>query len=274
MLSDTFSDNVLVIYCFVDDFLIGINTKTDKQRKFTDTQVITTALIAAKKFKGNYHAALDFLASYEGFYRLDKGIFSMRLHRLKPVIELIFKHLSHTIKSLNVSKNYIIDTFPVAVCRNIRIKDCRLLTGKHYRGFNDSKKEWFYGFKIQIITTEDGIPVQFDVFCGETGDVTAFQCTQISLEEGSNLYGDKAYNDYDEEDLLCECEQIYLKPHRKSNSKRKDLPFQVFLKNHIRKQIENSFAMITDLLPRHIHATSTEGFLLKILLFVLAFTIL
>jgi hypothetical protein len=73
-------------------------------------------------------------------------------------------------------------------------------------------------------------------------------------------------NDYDDEDLLCECEQIYLKQHRKSNSKRKGLPFQVFLRDHIRKQVENSFAMITNLLPRHIHTTSIEGFLLKILL--------
>lgn len=32
-------------------------------------------------------------------------------------------------------------------------------------------------------------------------------------------------NDYNEEDLLFEGEQIYLKPYRKSNSKRKDLPF-------------------------------------------------
>ncbi len=162
----------------------------------------------------------------------------------------------------------------MAVCRNIRIKNRRLLTGENYRGFNNSKKEWFYGFKIQIITTEAGTPVQFDVFCGETGDVTAFQSTQIDLQEGSSLYADKAYNDYDEEDLLRECEQIYLKPQRKSNSKRKDLPFQVFLKKHIRKQIETSFAMITDLFPRHLHATSIQGFLLKILLFVLAFTII
>lgn len=187
-------------------------------------------MVAAKKFKGNYHAALDFLASYEGFYRLDKGVFSIRLHRLKTVIELIFKHLSHTIKSLNVSKNYIIDTFPVAGCRNIRIKNCRLLTGENYRGFNNSKKEWFYGFKIQIITTEDGTPVQFDVFCGETGDVTAFQCTQINLEAGSSLYGDKAYNDYDQEDLLRQCEQIYFKSHRKVIPKEKTCLFRYFLK--------------------------------------------
>ena len=56
----------------------------------------------------------------------------MRLYPLKPIIELIFQHISYTIKSLNISKNYIIDTFPVYVCRNIRIKNCRLLKGENY----------------------------------------------------------------------------------------------------------------------------------------------
>jgi hypothetical protein len=274
MQTDTLSDKTLIIYCFVDDFLKGIQIKTDKQRKFTDSQVITTALIAAKKFKGNYSAALDFLASYEGFYRIDKGIFSKRLHQLWYVMSLIFSYLGTTIKELNFSKEYIIDTFPVAVCRNIRIPRCKLLQGEAYRGFNKSKKEWFYGFKVQIITNSQGIPIQFDVFCGATADVTAFQSSQINLPEGSSLFGDKAYNDYEQEDFLLECDDIHLRPARKSNSKRPDKPYQSFYKNHVRKMVENSFAMITDLFPRHIHATSTKGFLLKIFIFVLAFTIL
>ena len=274
METDTLSEKTLVIYCFVDDFLKKITPANDRQRKFTDAQVITTALIAAKKFQGNYASALDFLASYEGFYRIDKGVFSKRLHRLKYIILLIFRHLSETIKELNLSKEYIIDTFPVAVCRNIRIPNCKLLQGESYRGFNKSKKEWFYGFKIQVITNSKGIPVQFDVFCGETGDITAFQCSQINLPEGSSLFGDKAYNDYEQEDYLLECDEIHLRPARKSNSKRPDKPYESFYKNHVRKMVENSFAMITDLFPRHIHATSAKGFLLKIFIFVLAFTIL
>jgi Transposase DDE domain len=240
----------------------------------TAEAVITTALIAAKKFQGNYSSALDFLASYEGFYRIDKGVFSKRLHRLEYFMSLIFSYLGETIKDLNLSKEYIIDTFPVSVCRNIRIPRCKLLQGEAYRGFNDSKREWFYGFKVQIITDSKGIPVQFDIFCGETGDVTAFQCSQINLPNGSSLFGDKAYNDYEQEDFLHECDKIHLKPIRKSNSKRPDKPYQAFYKNHVRKMVENSFAMITNLFPRHIHATSVKGFLLKIFIFVLAFTIL
>ena len=274
METDIFSDQVLVIYCFIDDFLKQIAPVNDKQRKFTDAQVITTALIAAKKFNGNYSVAIDFVASYEGFYRIDRGVFSKRLHRLNYIMSLIFSYLGETIKDLNISKEYVIDTFPVSVCRNIRIPNCKLFQGDSYRGFNKSKREWFYGFKIQIITDSKGTPVQFDVFCGETGDITAFQCSQINLPELSSLFGDKAYNDYEQEDFLLECDQIRLRPARKSNSLRPDMPYEVFYKNHVRKMIENSFAMITDLFPRHIHATSAKGFLLKIFIFVLAFTIL
>lgn len=274
MQTETLSEKTLIIYCFVDDFLKKIKPLDDKQRRFTDAQVITTAIIAAKKFYGNYASALDFLASYEGFYRIDRGIFSMRLKRLEATIRLIFNHLSQTIKELNLSQEYIIDTFPVSVCRNIRIPYCKLIKGEPYRGYNVSKKEYFYGFKVQIITTKAGIPVQFDIFCGETGDITALQSTHVNLPKNSQLFGDKAYNDYEIEDFMYECDEIMLRPVRKSNSKRKDFPYEAAYKKMIRKQIENTFTMITDLLPKHIHATNIEAFLLKIFLFVLAFTIL
>lgn len=71
----------------------------------------------------------------------------MRLHRLESTIRLIFNYLAQTIKELNLSNQYLIDTFPVAVCKNIRIPYCKLLKGKEYRGYNVSKKEFFYGFK-------------------------------------------------------------------------------------------------------------------------------
>lgn len=274
MQTETLSEKTLIIYCFVDDFLKKIKPLDDKQRRFTDAQVITTAIIAAKKFYGNYASALDFLASYEGFYRIDRGVFSMRLNRLEAIIRLIFNHLCQTIKELNLSQEYIIDTFPVSVCRNIRIPYCRLVQGEPYRGYNVSKKEYFYGFKVQVITTKAGIPVQFDIFCGQTGDITALQDTQVNLPKNSQLFGDKAYNDYEIEDFMYECDEIMLRPIRKSNTKRKDFPYQDAYKKSIRKQIENTFTLITDLLPKHIHATTIEAFLLKIFLFVLAFTIL
>lgn len=97
------------------------------------------------------------------------------------------------------------------------------------------------------------------------------------MPEGSDLYGDKGYVDYDLEDLYrtskpAECEGIRLQVHRKSNSLRPNAAWDVFLKKHFRKPIETVFSEIANLFGRKIHAVAVEGFLLKVFLFLFAFT--
>lgn len=43
---------------------------------------------------------------------------------------------------------------------NIRIARGRLLQGKEYRGKNTSKREYFYGCKVGLLTNEQGLPVE------------------------------------------------------------------------------------------------------------------
>ena len=45
----------------------------------------------------------------------------------------------------NFPFEYIVDAFPVSICRNIRIRDCRIYQGEGFRGYNVSKREYFYG---------------------------------------------------------------------------------------------------------------------------------
>lgn len=83
---------------------------------------------------------------------------------------------------------------------------------------------------------------------------------------------DAGYTDYLSEDDLFEAEMIYAKVQRKSNSTRKDEPHVNFLKQHMRKQIETDFSQIKAKMLRSIHAVTQQGFLLKVALFVIAFT--
>ena len=267
------SDYVVAIYCFIDDFLIKIEHKEDKQRKMSDALVLTTALVATHDFYGNMNKALHYMKAHHKVQVLDKSGFNRRLHKLEHILFGIFRHLANTLKKLNVNSIYSIDSFPVSVCRNIRIPRCRILQGEEYRGFNASKREYFFGFKVQVITTEDGLPVDFFFSKGSYADVTAFQAMQIDLPPGSSLYADSAYTDYLEEDLYAECGQVYLQVCRKSNSKRQDPAWAAFLKEHYRKRIETSFSEITAMLPRSIHAVTERGFLLKIALFLFAYTL-
>ena len=267
-------DFTIAIYCFVDDYLKIRPSKVGARRKLTDAQIITTALVAARYFGGNFAKARLYLREVHQFNFPDKSNFNRHLHRLASTISSLFVALGRTLQELNLDSQYMIDSFPVAVCRNIRIPRCKILQyHKAYRGKNLSKREYFYGFKIQVITTLEGLPVQYFICAGSYHDITAFKSMNIDLPAGSRLYADSAYTDYEIEDYYKELEQIHLLAVRKSNSKRPDHPAMDFIKKYMRKRIETTFSEITAYFPKKIHAVTIQGFLLKVVLFIFAFTL-
>jgi hypothetical protein len=131
---------------------------------------------------------------------------------------------------------------------------------------------------VQLIVTADNLPVDYFIVADSFHDATALQAMNIHLPAGSQLYGDTGppgggYTDYQQEDLAAECDEIFFKMHRKKNSLRADPAWEVFLKNTFRKPVESVFSQITNLFPRKIHAVTAKGFLLKLFLFLLAFSI-
>ena len=266
------TDYTIAIYCFMDDYLKISQTNLDTRRKVSDAEVLTVAVLSAQYFYGNQHTAYQYMRQHHGTAKLDKSNFNRHLHRLSQVLISIFIALGQTLKQLNTESRYLIDSFPVAVCKNIRIKRCKLLKNEAYRGYNASKRQFFYGFKVQVVTTEDGTPVDYYITAGSIHDNTALQAMSIELPQGSELYADSAYLNYEVEDLYEECEQIRLLVERKSNSKRQDSTAMRFLKKYYRKRIETTFSEITAHFPARIHAVTPQGFLLKIILFIFAFT--
>ena len=165
---------------------------------------------------------------------------------------------------------YIIDSLPVAVCDNIRIRRSKIYTDKKYRGYKASKKRYFYGLKIHLMVTQDGQPVECFLTHGGFGDVDALKYYAYELPDGSIIYADKAYNDYEIEDLLEELDHLKLIPMRKKNSKRALPPEVSFVQNYYRKIVETAGSLIEQLLPKSIHAVTSQGFELKVALFVIA----
>jgi len=257
----------------LDDFFQETGRKRICTYQVSDAVILTTALIAARYFYGNQAAARLYLQTHFGLNLLDKSSFNRRLHRLEPVLEGLFYYLADFFKSLNLSSEYVIDSLPVAVCDNIRIKGCWLVDGEDYRGKIASKRRFFYGFRVQVIATLEGLPVQDLIHPGAFVDVTALQRMQVNLPGQSHLYADSSYTDYEQEAYYAQCEQIYLQVQGKSNSQRKDSPSMAFLKKAMRQKIEQAFSQITRLFPKHIHAVTQKGFILKITLFLLAYSL-
>lgn len=264
-------DKVTAIYCIIDDLLKQMNHTEHHNRKFSDSQVLTTAIVSGLYFRGNQTMALFYMRSHIFTTVIYKSGFTKRLHKLKELLLFLFLHIGRIFKYICCDMEYIIDSFPVRVCHNIRISRSKLLQGEQYRGYNASKREYFYGVKIQLVTTVEGIPVDLYLVEGAEHDAQILKRMYHDLPPESTLYGDSAYTNYEIEDLFKETEQVNLKICRKSNSKRKDQPYMAYIKEAMRKRIETTISQITALMPRHINAVTTHGFIIKLILFVMAF---
>jgi Transposase DDE domain len=264
-------DKIIATFCLCDDLLKAMHHQENRQCQMNDAEILTTAFTAALFFRGNHESARAMLKQH-GYipYMLSKSRFNRRLHRMKEIFIVVFDLLAQTWKTLNTEAVYMIDSLPIAVCDNIRIRRAKIYSGEDFRGYQASKKRYFYGLKIHLMVTQDGQPVESFLTPGSFGDVDALKYYAYALPDGSIIYADKAYNDYEIEDLLQEIDHIQLLPIRKKNSKRALSPSISFVQSYHRKRVETAGSLITQLLPKSIHVVTSQGFELKVALFVIA----
>jgi hypothetical protein len=254
------SDNIVVLYCITDDLLKAIGHRDDCRCNLTDAEVITTALTAALYFGGNLETS--------------RTLFCRRLHLVADPCYSLFYQLGLLLKQTGPKAEYLLDSFPVAVCDNIRIARCRIVRGEQFRGKCVARRRYFYGVKVQVLTTACGIPVEFAYLPGRASDTRGLDVLPPELRAGSEIFMDSGYTDYAAGDAARGADGVVFSVCRKKNSKRRQEPPLEYYKVMMRKRIETVFSQITNLFPRHIHTVTFRGFLMKISFFIIfAFTL-
>src|SRR5512133_916207 len=121
---------IVAVFCLCDDMLKALHHYQDPQCQMTDSEVMTTAIVAALHFGGNFEKARELLAE-QGYipHMLGKSRFNRRLHRIAHLFLTLLRLLGETWKELNAQSIYILDSFPVAACDNYRI-----YRSKRYQG--------------------------------------------------------------------------------------------------------------------------------------------
>lgn len=264
-------DKIIALYCIVDDMLKGLRHYEDERRRVNDSEVITTAFVAVLYFGGHLDNARGFM-QLKGYVpqMLEKSRFCRRLHALSDLVVSLFFGLGKKLTDMAGAADYRLDSFPVAVCDNIRIQRSKLLQGEQFRGKQVAMRRYFYGVKVQVLTLE-GIPVEFCLVPGSESDVQAWGKLPLDVAPESCIFMDAGYTDYLSEDDLFAAALIHARVQRKGNSKRKDEPYVRFLKQQMRKGIEATFSELKARMLRSIHAVTQQGFLLKVALFLIAF---
>ena len=265
---------ITAIYSLCDDVLKTLHHSEDPQCRMSDAEVMTTAIVAALYFGGNLERARGLLAQPTYIPRmLSKSRFNRRLHALEGLLIYMFQGLGEVFKQLNSSSVYLIDSFPIPACDNIRIPRSKRYRKECYRGYTASKRRYFYGVKLYLVVTAQGEPVEMVLAPGSTADVSALPAFNFDLPQGSTLYSDSAFTLYYLEDVMREAARINFSPMRKKNSTRPVPAYIAYLQARGRKMVETAGSLVARLLPKSIHAVTSRGFELKIMLFVLAYAI-
>lgn len=269
---------IITIYCFCDDFLQSRGHKDASQAKLTTAEVMTLALVSVTLFSGNQDRCHGFFVEH-GYIktRLSKSQFNRRLHQVPEVLwQAMFNLLAEVHKEASESQQYAVDSFPVAVCDNIRISRSHLYPrrrwGEAFRGFIASKKRYFYGLRVHLVMTTSGLPVEVMLAPGAEADISAFRRLPLDLPADAHIFADAAYLDQHEEAVLADAGLHLVVPRRK-NSKAPLPPWVNYIAKRERKRIETVFSQIVSALGRKVHAVTPRGFELKTFLTVLAYTL-
>jgi Transposase DDE domain len=271
-------DTIITTYYLCEEFLEAVGHHDDPQVRLSTAEVMSVALVAAAFFGGNIEASRSFLDEYGYIQKaISKSRFNRRLHAIDPSLwRTLFDLLAEVFKHNNATESYVVDSLPVAVCDNIRIRRCKLYPpeehGKAFRGYIASKRRYFYGLRVHLVVSGKGEPVEFSLAPASEVDIGVFKEMSLELPEGSILCADKGYTDYHYEDLLQEV-GLHFKAQRKKNSKRAMPAWEEFLAKPIRQYIETVFSKLSAMFSRKIHAVTPRGFELKIVCFLLAFSI-
>lgn len=273
-------EKITTIYCLCDDFLRAWGHTDDPQARMTDAEVMTVALTAAACFGGNQERSRVFLKEH-GYIKamLSRSRLNRRLHAIPEAAwQGLFALLAEAHKRLNAGQEYAVDSMPVPVCDNIRIRRCRLYPrrrhGGAFRGYCASKRRYFYGLRVHLVITASGLPVEVMLAPASEADVAAFKSLALDLPPGARVWADAGYLDDSERALLRESADLDLVSQRRGNCRVQLLPCVRYLCKRGRERVETVFSQVAADFGRGIRAVTARGFELKAFLTVLAYSLL
>jgi hypothetical protein len=264
-------ENLIAIYCIIDDMLKQIDHKFDKRAQVSDSEVLTIGVVASLYFGGVWNDSLKFFQSFRIFSKaLSKSRLCRRLHKLEPILEEIIASIGYVFTELLSDKEFMVDSTPLPVCDNIRIQRSRMLGCEEFRGYHASFRRYFYGLKLQLITNKEGIPVAYALTEASLHDGLGKHEIEYNLSPESEVFADAAYSDLEFESEM-KSKGVKWSAERKANQKKQHAKKTKARIKKMRKRIETVFSEFKSMFKRYLHAVTIEGFMLKIKFFICAY---
>ena len=268
------NEQAIAIFCICDEVVKYFGLKDDPQCKMTTSELMTFAWLSATNFQCNYKKTRLISLTFKFFNKtLSLSRMTRRIHLIPEEVWMIVFYVLQMYLKIPNAEYFIVDSFPVRAYENHKSFRAKIFKGKSYHGYTASKKAYFFGLKVHMIIDEHGLPIEFCITPGSTADIEGLKLLPCELPRGVTLIGDRAYTNYSLEDDLLEMMEIFFQPKRKQNMKRQVSGAQEYLHASKRNKIETVFSVMVSKMPRSIKARTEKGFLLKTVLFILAFLV-
>jgi hypothetical protein len=253
---------IVTVYVVLDDLLRALDHRTDCRARTSDGEVLTVGVIAACQFQNHHERALCILRAL-GYLSgpLSVSRFNRRLHRLGHWLAILLDLLGEAFAGGQV---YIIDSMPLPVCKRARAGRCRKVRGARHCGYCAAKREKFFGWRLHLVATPDGIPVSFDLLPASLHDLTPIHELMERLPSGACVYADKGYNSADDEAWIEGETGIRLIPRRRENMGPNTVAETFGLARH-RGRIETVYSQLEAWGVQRLHARTHEGWTIKVL---------
>lgn len=277
----TFEDFILTVYVIIDDLYRQFAPPEVMHRrhvldaKLSDPEIITIGICGELAgidsenawfcfVKRNYRHLFPNLCSRSRFNRTRRA--------LLQTTELLRQKLV-AVFSLPVSQYFVIDSFPLAVCKFGRARYCH-----SFRGYGadygkcPSKKETYFGYKVHALITLEGYITTFEITPASTDDREGLRDI---VEQQSHLVvlGDKGYvGESLAEDMARQ--GICLMALKRSNSKA-DWPKPVRqLIFKLRRRVETVFSQLSEQLnAERVRAKKFQGLCTRLTNKILAYNL-
>ena len=266
------------IFCQVDDFcnhffpefqknLLGTSRKRNRQSRLCASEVMTIVILFHMSHYRNFKAfycecAIRHLQSY--FPRL---VSYSRFVELESLVTIPFASFIMKLTGAETG-TYIVDSTPVKICHNRRIKRNRVFKGLAKRG--KSTMGWFYGFKLHIVINHKGELMSFMITQGNVDDRKPLKTLLKNLK--GLLIGDKGYISEKVKTELAE-NGIDLVTNVRKNMKRKPLsPLKKFFLSK-RRVVETIIDQLKNIYQiEHTRHRSPTNFLVNLFAALAAYT--
>lgn len=191
-------DLLLMMFCLIDDqckaLPVGRLRRRGPMPALADSEVLTIEvmgeLLGLDQDRAIYrHFRTHHRREFPALGRLSRTTFVRQAANLWALKLMLHRRLWPV--AAGPDPVWLVDSFPLQVCRFARAKRCRLFAGVASFGYDPVARQTCYGLRVHLCATDTGVVAGLTVTAAHVPDIDA--AFELAPPQGGLAIGDRAY---------------------------------------------------------------------------------